>query len=73
MGILSIISGVLKVVNALLNIAERRGLINAGEAKNFRRTMQENEKVIVKAKQARRALKHGTGDIVSDPDRRDDK
>ena len=71
MSILAIISGLLKLTNALTSWAERNQLMAAGEANAVRKQNELTLNAVAKASAARRAVKHDPDSVRSDEFNRD--
>ena len=71
MGWLSVLGGLVKLVNVVLGIVERKKLMDAGSAKAIASTNQVVLKHVEEAMAARRGVKHDADSVRADPDRRD--
>jgi len=70
---LAILKLLLTVSNSLTGYMREKQLLDAGEAKNLSRGLQETLDVIEKIKTAKRDLKHDPNSVRKDPDNRDNK
>jgi hypothetical protein len=70
---LAILKLLLTVAETLTGYMREKQLLDAGEAKNLARGLQEALHVIEEIKAAKRALKHDPDSVHNDPDNRNNK
>lgn len=70
MGYLTILSGLLKLINVFAQKAKDKQLLDAGEAKAIVRMSNEGMGKIYKAKLARDNVKHDVDSLRNDPNNR---
>tara|TARA_R110000824_G_scaffold11785_3_gene51722 strand:+ start:2143 stop:2358 length:216 start_codon:yes stop_codon:yes gene_type:complete len=71
LSILTLITGVFKVLESLLGYAERKQLMDAGEARAVSAHLVLGSKQVEKAIAARRAVDHTPSGVSNDPNNRD--